>query len=125
MLDKKPINPRSPFNWVLMDIIPSTAPKLLTSETTFSNYHLTVGAQSKDPKLYGMDRITTEEVMDKLDMFQYIFRKIHKFGWWDFEIISANAGTKCTSVMFKDKCQTCCVNLTLETLEQQKMNGQF
>ena len=63
------MNPKSPFKWFFMDIIPSTAPKLLTSDTTFSNYFLIVDAYSKTPKLYGMDKITTEEVIDYLDMF--------------------------------------------------------
>ena len=35
------------------------------SDTTFSNYLLIVDAYSKIPKLYGMEKITTEEVMDK------------------------------------------------------------
>ena len=52
-----------------MDIIPSTAPKILTNDTTFSNYHLIVVAYSKIPKLYGMEKNSTEEVMDKLDIF--------------------------------------------------------
>ena len=56
-----------------MDIIPSTAPKSLTSDTTFSNYLLIVDAYSKIPKLYGMDKIIIEEVIDKLDMFQSRF----------------------------------------------------
>ena len=56
-----------------MDIIPSTTPKILTSDTTFSNYLLIVDAYSKIPKLYGMENITTEEVMEKLDMFQSRF----------------------------------------------------
>ena len=56
-----------------MDVIPTTAPKGFTSETTFSNYFLVVYAYSKIPKHYGMDRITTEEVMDNLDMFQSRF----------------------------------------------------
>ena len=43
-----------------MDFIPETAPKHLTSDTTFSNYLLTVDAYSKITKLYGMDIITTE-----------------------------------------------------------------
>ena len=30
-----PMNPKAPFKWVFMDIIPSTAPKSLTSDTTF------------------------------------------------------------------------------------------
>ena len=45
--------------------------------------------------------MTTEEVMDKLDMFQYIFGKIDQFGWWDLERISADSGTQFTSTDFK------------------------
>ena len=33
---KIPLKPKAPFKWVFMDIIPSTVPKCLTSETTFS-----------------------------------------------------------------------------------------
>ena len=67
---KIPLKPKAPFKWVFMDIIPSTAPRSLTNDTTFSNYLLIVDAYSKIPKLYGMENITTAEVMDKLDMFQ-------------------------------------------------------
>ena len=63
---------KAPFKRVFMDIVPLTAPKSLTSDTTFSNYLLIVDSYSKIPKLYGMEKITTEEVMDKLDMFQSI-----------------------------------------------------
>ena len=63
-----------------MDIITSTAPRILTSETNFSNYILIFDAYSKIPKIYGIEKITTEEVMDKLDMFQSRFGKIDKFG---------------------------------------------
>ena len=42
-----------------MGIIPSTAPKRLTSDTTFSKYLWTVDAYSKIAKCYGMDKITT------------------------------------------------------------------
>ena len=62
--------------------------------------------------------------MDELDIFQSIFGKIDKFGWWDSEIISADAGTQFTSTEFKDECQTCGVHLTLAAPEHQKMNGQ-
>ena len=66
-----------------MDIIPSTASKIMTSDKTFYNYLLIVDAYCKIPKLYGMEKITTEEVMDKLDMFQSRFGEIDQFGWWD------------------------------------------
>ena len=72
-----------------------------------------------------MDNITTEEVMDKLDMFQSRFRKIDQFGWWDLERISADAGTQFTSTDFKDECQTCGVRLMLAAPEHQDMDGQF
>ena len=48
-----------------------------------------------------MEKITTEEVMEKLDMFQSIFGKIDQFGWWDLERISADVGTQFTSTQFK------------------------
>ena len=89
-----------------MDIIPETTPIFLTIKTTFSNYLLIVDAYKKNIKFYGMDRINTEEVMDKLDMFQSRFGKIDEFGWWDLERISADAGTQFSSTGFKDECQT-------------------
>ena len=117
-----PLNPKAPFKWGFMDIIPSTAPKNLTSDTTFSNYLLIVDAYSKIPKLYGIEKITTEEVMDKLDMFQSRFRTMDQFGWWDLETISVDAGTQFTSTEFKDECQTRGVRLTLAAPEHQEMN---
>ena len=53
---KNPLKPKSPFKWVFMDIIPSTAPKILTSDTNFSNYLLIVYAYSKIPKMNGMEK---------------------------------------------------------------------
>ena len=64
-----------------MDIIPGTAPMFLTSDTTFSNYLLIVDTFSKIPKHWGLEKITTDEVMGKLDMFQSISVKINEFGW--------------------------------------------
>ena len=56
---KIPLKPKAPFKWVFMDIVPSTAPKILTSDTTFPNYLLIYDAYSKIPKLYDMEKITT------------------------------------------------------------------
>ena len=53
-----------------------------------------------------MDKITTEEGMDNLGMFQSIFGEINEFGWWDLERISADAGTQFTLTEFKEECQT-------------------
>ena len=99
---KTPLNPKAPFKWVFVFIIPSTAPKRLTSDTNFSNYLLIVDAKSKIPKLYGIEKTTTEEVMDKLDMLQSRFGKIDEFGLWDLERIQADAGTLFTSTEFKE-----------------------
>ena len=71
-----------------------------------------------------MEKITTEEVMDKLDMFQSRFGKIDQFGWWDLERLSADAGTQLTSTEFKEEFQTRGVHLTLAAPEHQYMNGQ-
>ena len=105
-------------------INPSTAPRSLTSDTPFSNYLLIFDAHSKIPKHYGMEKITTEEVMDKSEMFQSRFRKIDQFGWWDLERISEDAGTQFTLTEFRDEFQTCGVRLTLAAPEHQDMNGQ-
>ena len=64
-----------------------------------------------------MEKITTEEVMEKLDMFQSRFGKIDQFGWWDLERISADAGTQFTSTEFNEECQTRIVSLTLAAPE--------
>ena len=116
---KNPLNPKAPFKWFFFDTIPSTAPKSLISDTTLSNYLLIVDAYSKISKLYGMKKITTEEVTDKLYMFQSRFGKIDEFGWWDLEIISADAGTQFTSTEFKEEYQTHGVHLKLAAVEYQ------
>ena len=41
--------------------------------------------------------------MNKLDVFQSRSGKIDKLGWWDLEIISADAGTQFTSTEFKEE----------------------
>ena len=73
----------------------------MTSDIIFSNYLLIIDAYSKIPKLYGTEKITTEEMMDKPEMFQSRFRKIDEFGWWDLERISADSGTQFTLTEFK------------------------
>ena len=51
---------------------------------------------------FGVEIITTEEVMNNLDMFQSRFGKIDEFGWWDLERISADAGMQFTSKELQD-----------------------
>ena len=71
-----------------------------------------------------MERITTEEVTDKSDMFHVRFLKLGEFGWWYLEIISEDAGTQFTSTEFQDECNTYGIHLTLADLEHQEINGQ-
>ena len=72
---KNPLKPKAPFKWVFMDIILSTAPKSLKSDTTFSNYLLIFHASFKIPNLYIIKKISTEEVMYNPDMLQSRFVK--------------------------------------------------
>ena len=89
----------------------------------FDNF-LIVDAYSNIPKLYGMDKITTEKVINKLDMFQSRFGKIDEFGWCDLEKLSAYAGTHFTSKEFKEECETSGVNWLLAAPEHQEINEQ-
>ena len=66
-----------------------------------------------------MQKITTEEVMDKLDMFQSRFGKIDEFGWWDLERVLVDAGTQFTLTDFNEECQTRGVFFTLTAPEHQ------
>ena len=101
-INKKPISDtllksKTPLKWVFMDIISATYSKGLTKCTNFSNYLLIVDAYSNIPTLYGMENITTEEIMEKLDMFQAIFVKVDEFSWLDMEIIQTDTDTQFTS----------------------------
>ena len=91
------MKPKSPFKSLLMEILAAIYSKSLTKYTNFSNYLLIVDAYSNIPKLYWMENITTEEVMDKLDMFQAIFGKLDVFGRWYMERIQTDTGTQFTS----------------------------
>ena len=70
-----------------------------------------------------MERITTEEVIDKLDMFQSRFGKIDKSFRWDLEKISEYVGTQFNSTEFQDEFQTRRIHLRLAAPEHQEMNG--
>ena len=101
-----------------MGNISETPLKCLTSDTTFSKYLLIVDAYSKTSKLYGMEIITIEEVMDKFDMFQSRSVKIDEFGWWDLEIVLLDSGTLFTSTELQENFQTRGIRLTLAAPEQ-------
>ena len=53
-----PLKPKAPLKWVFFDIIPSTSPMFLTSDTTFYNYLLIVDAYSKITKPSGVAKIS-------------------------------------------------------------------
>ena len=84
-----------------MDTIPATYSKSLPKHTTFANYLLIVYDYFNISKLYGMENITTEEVMERPDMFQEIFGKVDAFCCWDMEIIQTDVGIQFTSKEFQ------------------------
>ena len=65
----------TPLKWVFIYIISATSSKISTKDTTFYNYLLIMDAYSKIPKLYGMDNITTEEVMENYICFRKYLEK--------------------------------------------------
>ena len=79
---------------------------------------------TKKTKTLFYGKIATEDVMDKLDMFQAIFGNIDEFVWCILERISADVGTQFTSTEFQDQFQTVFVRFTLAALEYQKINRQ-
>ena len=70
-----------------------------------------------------MEIITTDEVMNKLDMFQYIFVKVDKFGWWDLLRIQTDTGTQFNSKEFQESIFVHGLHHTLATPDHQEMNG--
>ena len=100
---RSPLKQKEPFKWVFKDIISSTAPKRLTIDTISSNCILIFDAYLKIPKLHCMEIITTEEVMDNLDMFRSRYGKIDEFWWWDLKIISENEEKQFTWIKFKEE----------------------
>ena len=48
-----------------------------------------------------MENITTEDVMDKLDMFQARSGKLCEFGWWDMERSQTDSDNQFTSKGFR------------------------
>ena len=71
-----------------------------------------------------MENINTEEVMDKLDMFQAIFGNVYKFGWCDMERVQTDAGTPFTYKEFQEGLSVCGVQLELAAPDHQEINGQ-
>ena len=81
-------------------------------------------AYSRISKLYGIEDITTEEVMDKLDMFQSRFLKVDEFVWWNMGRIQTDAGTQFTSNDFEEGLSVHGVQIALVSPDNQEMNGQ-
>ena len=53
-----------------MDIISATSSKIITKDTTFANYLLIVDDYYKIQKLYEMENITTEKVIENYICFR-------------------------------------------------------
>ena len=71
-----------------------------------------------------MEDITTEEVVDKLNMIQEIFVKVDEFGWWDMERNQNYSGTQFTSKEFQEDLTVHGVQIALASPDHQEMNGQ-
>ena len=106
-----------------MVITLDTSYKSLTKYNNFDNFLLIVDDYFKITKLYGMENITTEEVMYKLDMFQEISGKVYEFCWWDMEIIQTEDGTQFIYKEFQEGVYVCGVRLALAAPDYQEMNG--
>ena len=76
-------------------------------------------AYLKTPKLYGMGNIKTEEVMEKLDIFQARFGKVDELGWWYMDIIQTDSGTKFTSKELQKGIPLCELRLALAAPDHQ------
>ena len=66
-----------------------------------------------------MENITTEEVMDKLDMFQARFGKLDGFGWWQMDGIQTVSGMYFTSKDFQEGLYVRGVHLALAAPDHQ------
>ena len=100
-ISRTPLKSNTHFKFLFMDTIPATYSKSLPKHTTFANYLLIVYDYFNISKLYGMENITTEEVMERPDMFQEIFGKVDAFCCWDMEIIQTDVGIQFTSKEFQ------------------------
>ena len=71
-----------------------------------------------------MENITTEEVVDKLDIYQARFGKVYELDWWDMDRIQTDAVTQFTSKEFQEGISVRGVGLALAAPDHQEMNGQ-
>ena len=69
-----------------------------------------------------MKNITTEEVMDKLDMFQAIFGKVDEFCWCDMQIIQTDNDMQFIYKYFQEGLSVHVVRLSLATSYHQETN---
>ena len=89
-----------------MDVIPTISSKSLNKDTSFDNYLLIVNNYYKAPKNYGMKNITTEEVMDKLEMFLAKYGKVDEFELTTPEIQETNVQVEVTCQTFRNMVQS-------------------
>ena len=75
-------------------------------------------------KIYGMENITTKEVMDKQDMFQARSGRLDEFCWWDMEINKTNNGMQFTSNEFQEGLSVRVLRLALAAPDHQEINVQ-
>ena len=81
-------------------------------------------SDSKITRLYRTENIITEEVTEKLDVFQARFTKVDEFGWWDFEQCQTDSGMQFIYRNFQERLSLRGLKITLEAPDHQEMNGQ-
>ena len=79
---------------------------------------------TKIPKRSGMENITTEEVMNNLDIFQARFLKVNGFVWCYIERIKTYFGAQFTSKEFQEGLSVRRVRLALLAPDHQEINVQ-
>ena len=111
-----------PLARVFMDIIPAPQKSSFDPDCDFSHYLLIVDTYSRMPRLYELNEINTEAVMDKIEEFVARYGELNVFGWWNIGRIQADVGPQFTSEEFLKKCVKRGILLSLAAPEHQEQN---
>ena len=97
---KVPIGVEKPLATVFMDIIPAPHKSSFDPDCDFSHYLLIVDTYSRIPRLYGLNDLNTEAVVEKIEELVARYVKVNDFGWWNIGRIQTDAGPQFTSEEF-------------------------
>ena len=80
---KVPMGAENPLVRVFMDIIPAPHKSSFDPDCDLSNYLLIDNTYSRMSRLYGLNEIHSEAVMDKIEKFVVSYGRGNRFGWWN------------------------------------------